>query len=48
MEFSAARQPTGYISRLQQRTLGWKVGSQIPRDSYEREAEVSFQSHRWR
>src|SRR5205814_7798729 len=35
MEFSAARQPTGYISRLQQRTLGWKVGCQIPRDSYE-------------
>ena len=35
MKFSAARQPTGYISRLQQRTLGWTVGCQIPRDSYE-------------
>jgi hypothetical protein len=32
MEFSAARQPTGYISRLQQRALGWKVGCQVPRD----------------
>ena len=35
MKLSAARQPTGYISRLQQRTLGWKVGCQIPRDSYQ-------------
>ena len=32
MKLSAARQPTGYISRLQQRALGWKVGCQIPRD----------------
>ena len=30
MKLSAARQPTGYISRLQQRALGWKVGCQIP------------------
>jgi hypothetical protein len=33
MEFSAARQPTGNISRLQQRALGWKMGGQIPRGS---------------
>jgi hypothetical protein len=32
MKLSAARQPTGYISRLQQRALGWKVGCQIARD----------------
>jgi hypothetical protein len=32
MKLSAARQPTGCISRLQQRALGWKVGCQIPRD----------------
>ena len=32
MKFSAARQPTGNIGRLQQRALGWKVGCQIPRD----------------
>ena len=32
MKLSAARQPTGYISRLQQRALGWKVGCQISRD----------------
>ena len=32
MKLSAARQPTGNISRLQQRALGWKVGCQIPRD----------------
>ena len=35
MKLSAARQPTGNIGRLQQRALGWKVGCQIPRDSYE-------------
>jgi hypothetical protein len=32
MKLSAARQPTGNISRLQQRALGWKVGCQISRD----------------
>ena len=32
MKLSATRQPTGYISRLQQPALGWKVGCQIPRD----------------
>ena len=31
MNLSAAHQPTGNISRLQQRALGWKVGCQIPR-----------------
>ena len=35
MKFSAARQPTGYIGRLQQRALGWKVGRQIARDGNE-------------
>ena len=32
MKISAARQPTGYISRLQPRALDWKVGCQISRD----------------
>jgi hypothetical protein len=32
MKLSAARQPTGNISRLQQRALGWKVGCQISCD----------------
>jgi hypothetical protein len=35
MKIPAARQPTGNISRLQLRALGWKVGCQIPCDSYE-------------
>ena len=35
MKFAAAHQPSGYISRLQPRALGWKVGCQIPHDSYE-------------
>jgi hypothetical protein len=32
MKLSAARQPTGNITRLQQRALGWKVGCQISCD----------------
>jgi hypothetical protein len=32
MKLSAPRQPTDYISRLQQRSLGWKVGCQISRN----------------
>src|SRR5215472_642692 len=35
MKLSAARQPTGYIGRLQQRPLGWEVGCQIPRNGNE-------------
>jgi hypothetical protein len=35
MKFAAAHQPSGYISRLQQRALGWKVGCQISGDSNE-------------
>ena len=35
MKLSAAHQPTGYISRLQQRALGRKVGCQVPRDGNE-------------
>jgi hypothetical protein len=35
MKFAAAHQPSGYISRLQQRALGWKVGCQISRDGNE-------------
>src|SRR6266404_3947897 len=31
MKLSAAHQPTGYVGRLQQRTLSRKMGSQIPR-----------------
>ena len=31
MKLSAAHQPTGYVGRLQQSTLGWEVGRQIPR-----------------
>ena len=32
MKLSAAHQPSCYVGRLQQRALGRKVGSQIPRD----------------
>ena len=32
MKLSAAHEPLGDVSRLQQRALGRKVGSQIPRD----------------
>jgi hypothetical protein len=32
MKLSAARQPTGNITRLRQRALGWKVGCQISCD----------------
>jgi len=35
MKLTAARQPTGYIGRLQQRPLGWKMGRQIPRNGNE-------------
>ena len=35
MKLSAAHQPTGYVSRLQQSTLGWEVGRQIPRNANE-------------
>ena len=30
MKLSAAHQPTGHVGRLQQSTLGWEVGRQIP------------------
>jgi len=32
MKLSAAHQPSCYVGRLQQRALGRKMGSQIPRD----------------
>src|SRR6267154_1611512 len=32
MKLSAVHQPPGYIGRLQQRALGRKMGSQIPRN----------------
>ena len=32
MKFATAHQPSCYVGRLQQRALGWKMGSQIPRD----------------
>ena len=32
MNLATAHQPTGYIGRLQQSALGWKVSSQIARD----------------
>ena len=35
MKFTAAHQSTGYVGRLQQSTLGWKVGRQVPRDGNE-------------
>jgi hypothetical protein len=35
MKLSAAHQPTGYVGRLQQGTLGWEVGRQIPRNGNE-------------
>jgi hypothetical protein len=35
IKLSAARQPTGYVGRLQQRALFWKVGRQIPRNGIE-------------
>jgi hypothetical protein len=30
MKLSATHQPTGYVGRLQQSTLGWEVARQIP------------------
>ena len=32
MKFAAAHQPTGYVSRLQERALSRKMGGQIPCD----------------
>jgi hypothetical protein len=35
MKLSTAHQPTGYVGRLQQGTLGWEVGRQISRNGNE-------------
>ena len=35
MKLPAPHQPTGYVGRLQQSTLGWEVGRQIPRNGNE-------------